>query len=131
MSLSHDILAELAEIKPGSPLAEARATRDAATRHAQGSYEILFTQQDSDFALDERFAVAAKVARWHNAEALAAHYAGFGLADPTSDRLTPALNFARLLTFSPVEATPTSLRALIQAGWSKEGIVTLAQLIAF
>ena len=75
MSLSHDILAELAEIKPGSPLAEARATRDAATRHAQGSYEILFTQQDSDFALDERFAVAAKVARWHNAEALAAHYA--------------------------------------------------------
>ncbi|HDS4387327.1 TPA: alkylhydroperoxidase domain protein [Enterobacter roggenkampii] len=131
MSLSHDILAELAEIKPGSPLAEARATRDAATRHAQGSYEILFTQQDSDFALDERFAVAAKVARWHNAEALAAHYAGFGLADPTSDRLTPALNFARLLTFSPVEATPTSLRALTQAGWSKEGIVTLAQLIAF
>lgn len=103
MSLSHDILAELAEIKPGSPLAEARATRDAATRHAQGSYEILFTQQDSDFALDERFAVAAKVARWHNAEALAAHYAGFGLADPTSDRLTPALNFARLLTFSPLK----------------------------
>lgn len=28
MSLSQDILAELAEIKPGSPLAEARATRD-------------------------------------------------------------------------------------------------------
>ena len=54
MSLSHDILAELAEIKPGSPLAEARATRDAATRHAQGSYEILFSQQDADFALDER-----------------------------------------------------------------------------
>lgn len=131
MSLSQDILAELAEIKPGSPLAEARATRDAATRHAQGSYEILFSQQDEDFALDERFAVAAKVARWHNAEALAAHYAGFGLADPTSDRLTPALNFARLLTFSPVEATPAALKALTHAGWSKEGIVTLAQLIAF
>lgn len=131
MSLSQDILAELAEIKPGSPLAEARATRDAATRHAQGSYEILFSQQDADFALDERFAVAAKVARWHSAEALAAHYAGFGLADPTSERLTPALNFARLLTFSPVEATPAALKALTQAGWSKEGIVTLAQLVAF
>ena len=39
MSLSHDILAELAEIKPGSPLAEARATRDAATpRAATKSY---------------------------------------------------------------------------------------------
>ena len=58
MALSQDILAELAEIVPGSPLAEARATRDAATRHAQGSYEILFSQQDAAFALDERFAVA-------------------------------------------------------------------------
>ena len=131
MALSQDILAELAEIVPGSPLAEARATRDAATRHAQGSYEILFSQQDAAFALDERFAVAAKVAKWHHAEALAAHYAGFGLADPTSGRLTAALNFARLLTFSPVDATPGALQALVKAGWSKDGIVTLAQLIAF
>jgi len=131
MALSQDILAELAEIAPGSPLAQARETREAATRHAQGSYEILFSQQDANFALDERFAVAAKVAKWHNADALAAHYAGFGLADPTSSRLTPALSFARLLTFSPVEATPGALRALSQAGWSPEGIVTLAQLIAF
>jgi hypothetical protein len=36
-----------------------------------------------------------------------------------------------LLTFSPVEATPSALKTLTQAGWSKEGIVTLAQLIAF
>ncbi len=128
MSLSQDIVAELAGIAPGSPLATARATRDAATRHAQGSYETLFSQQDAAFGLDERVAVAAKVAKWHNADALAAHYAGFGLADPTSARLTPALTFARLLTFSPVEATPG---ALTQAGWSKEAIVTLAQLIAF
>jgi alkylhydroperoxidase domain protein len=131
MALSQDIFAELAEIAPGSPLALARETRDAATRHAQGSYQTLFSQQDAEFPLDERFAVAAKVAKWHNADALAAHYAGFGLADPTSERLTPALNFARLLTFSPVEASPASLRSLSQAGWSKEGIVTLAQLIAF
>ncbi|QLR43215.1 alkylhydroperoxidase domain protein [Enterobacter sp. RHBSTW-00994] len=131
MALSQDILAELAEIVPGSPLAQARATRDAATRHAQGSYETLFSQQDPAFALDERFAVAAKVAKWHNAPSLAAHYAGFGLANPISSRLTPALNFARLLTFSPVEATPGALNTLTQAGWSKEAIVTLAQVIAF
>ncbi|WP_449576383.1 alkylhydroperoxidase domain protein [Lelliottia nimipressuralis] len=131
MSLSQDIVAELAEIAPGSPLATARATRDAATRHAQGSYETLFSQQDAAFPLDERAAVAAKVAKWHRVDALAAHYAGFGLADPTSARLTPALTFARLLTFSPVEATPGALSALTQAGWSKEAIVTLAQLIAF
>lgn len=131
MTLSQDILAELAEISPGSPLAEARAVRDAATRHAQGSYEVLFSQQDEDFPPDERFAVAAKVAKLHQADALAAHYAGFGLADPTSARLTPALAFARLLTFSPVEATPSALQALTRAGWTPRGIVTLAQLIAF
>ncbi|MGU3623877.1 alkylhydroperoxidase domain protein [Raoultella ornithinolytica] len=131
MTLSQDILAELAEISPGSPLAEARAVRDAATRHAQGSYEVLFSQQDEDFPPDERFAVAAKVAKLHQADALAAHYAGFGLADPTSARLTPALAFARLLTFSPVEATPSALQALTRGGWTPRGIVTLAQLIAF
>lgn len=131
MTLSQDILAELAEIAPGSPLYQARAVRDAATRHAQGSYEVLFRQQDADFPLDERFAVAAKVAKLHQADALAAHYAGFGLADPTTDRLVPALAFARLLTFTPVEATPGALHTLTSAGWSLRGIVTLAQLVAF
>ncbi len=131
MTLSQDILAELAEIAIGSPLDQARAIRDAATRHAQGSYEVLFSQQDTDFPLDERFAVAAKVAKLHQADALAAHYAGFGLADPTTDRLVPALAFARLLTFTPVEATPAALHALTKAGWSLRGIVTLAQLVAF
>lgn len=124
MTLSQDILAELAEIAPGSPLDQARAVRDAATRHAQGSYEVLFRQQDADFPLDERFAVAAKVAKLHQADALAAHYAGFGLADPTTDRLVPALAFARLLTFTPVEATPGALHTLTSAGWSLRGIVT-------
>ena len=131
MTLSQDILAELAEIAPGSALAAARAVREAATRHAQGSYETLFGQQDNDFPLDERFAVAARVAKLHESDALAAHYAGFGIADPTSPQLVPALAFARLLTFTPVEATPSALEALIRAGWSLRGIVTLAQLIAF
>lgn len=65
--------------------------------------------------------------RWQNctrADALAAHYAGFGLADPTTDRLVPALAFARLLTFTPVEATPGALHTLTGAGWSLRGIVT-------
>ncbi len=92
---------------------------------------MLFRQQDADFPLDERFAVAAKVAKLHQADALAAHYAGFGLADPTTDRLVPALAFARLLTFTPVEATPGALHTLTGAGWSLRGIVTLAQLVAF
>ncbi|MGG7446932.1 alkylhydroperoxidase domain protein [Kosakonia oryzendophytica] len=131
MALRQDILAELAEIAPGSALASARDTRDAATRHAQGSYDALFSAENADFPADERFIVAAKVAKWHNANDLAAHYASFGLADPTSARLSPALDFARLLTFSPVKATPDALKSLVSAGWNKQSIVTLAQLIAF
>ncbi|TDQ23437.1 alkylhydroperoxidase domain protein [Raoultella sp. BIGb0149] len=131
MTLSQDILAELADIAPNSALAEARAVREAATRHAQGSYETLFGQEEEDFPLSERFAVAAKVAKLHQADALAAHYAGFGLADPTSPRLIPALGFARLLTFTPIEATPAALQTLTHAGWSLRAVVTLAQLIAF
>lgn len=36
MTLSQDILAELAEITPGSPLYQARAVRDAATPSRPG-----------------------------------------------------------------------------------------------
>lgn len=43
----------------------------------------------------------------------------------------PGAEFRAPADLLPVEATPTSLRALTRAGWSKEGIVTLAQLIAF
>ncbi len=82
---------------------------------------MLFRQQDADFPLDERFAVAAKVAKLHQADALAAHYAGFGLADPTTDRLVPALAFARLLTFTPVEATPRRAAHLNQRGLEPAG----------
>lgn len=131
MALRQDILAELAEIAPDSALASARVTREAATQHAQGSYEVLFNVEDATFPADERFIVAAKVAKWHNANDLAAHYASFGLADPTSARVTPALDFARLLTFSPVKAAPETLKSLLDAGWSPFSIVTLAQLIAF
>lgn len=100
MSLSHDILAELAEIKPGSPLAEARATRDAATRHAGAATKSY---------LPSRIAIL----RWTSASPSRQKLRGGTTrrrwprtmrvwpADPTSDRLTPALNFARLLTFSP------------------------------
>ena len=101
MTLSQDILAELAEITPGPPLYQARAVRDAATRHAQGSYEVLFRQQDADFPLDERFAVAAKVAKLHQADALAAHYAGFGLAESDHRSSGPGAGLCPLAHLHP------------------------------
>lgn len=49
MTLSQDILAELAEIAPGSALAAARAVREAATRHAQGSYKHCLVSRITTF----------------------------------------------------------------------------------
>ena len=131
MTETTDLLAALADIDPHSELAAARATRDAATRYAQGSYELLFSQQDADFPLAERFAIASQAAAWHDAAGLQAHYAR--QAAPLSDtrRHSEALAFARRLTFEPAAAAPQHIQVLREAGWSERGVVTLAQLVAF
>jgi len=131
MATATDLLASLADIAPDSDLAQARHTREAATRHAQGSYEVLFSQQDEDFPLAERFALAALVAEWNAQPALQAHYQQQASPLPDSERIEVATRFAHLLTFEPVTAAPEHLHALQNAGWSARGIVTLSQLVAF
>ncbi len=46
-------------------------------------------------------------------------------------RLVAALEHAHMLVLHPRDAAPASLRALLDAGWSTTGIVTLSQLVAF
>ena len=46
-------------------------------------------------------------------------------------RLAAPLEHAHLLVFRPRDASPAALQALIDAGWSTSGIVTLSQLVAF
>ena len=46
-------------------------------------------------------------------------------------RLAAALGHAHMLVFHPRDAAPAHLQALIDAGWSTTGIVTLSQLVAF
>jgi CMD domain protein len=46
-------------------------------------------------------------------------------------RLSAALEHAHLLVFRPRESSPAALRALLDAGWSTTGIVTLSQLVSF
>ena len=46
-------------------------------------------------------------------------------------RLSAALEHAHLLVFRPRDASPAALQALLNAGWSTAGIVTLSQLVAF
>ena len=46
-------------------------------------------------------------------------------------RLTAAFEHAHMLVFHPRDAAAPSLQALLDAGWSTTGIVTLSQLAAF
>jgi alkylhydroperoxidase domain protein len=129
MSQPFDLLAALADIDPASELAHARAERAAATQHTQGSYDVLFSQDDEDFPLAERFALAAHVAAWHGAARLQAHYQQQNA--PHSARLEAGRAFAELLSLHPVDAAPQHINNLQSAGWTPRGIVTLAQLVAF
>lgn len=46
-------------------------------------------------------------------------------------RLAAALEHVHLLVFRPRESSAPALQALLDAGWSTTGIVTLSQLVAF
>lgn len=45
--------------------------------------------------------------------------------------LAAALEHAHLLVLHPRDARPDALRALVEAGWAADGIVSLSQLVAF
>ncbi|GAB3612947.1 CMD domain-containing protein [Humibacter ginsengisoli] len=53
------------------------------------------------------------------------------LAAVVGPRLAAALTHTHLLTYRPRDATPDALQALLDAGWSTTGIVTLSQLVSF
>ena len=46
-------------------------------------------------------------------------------------RLAAAFEHVHMLVFHPRDATPEALQALLDAGWSTTGIVTLSQIVAF
>jgi len=132
MTQSIDLLQQLAGIAPESALAAARQTRDAATEHTQGSYEVLFSAHNGDdFPLIARLAIAQQVAHWHGESRLAEHYAARQAGAQPEAKWQSALAHAERLTFKPAAAEPEHLRELEQAGWSAAAIVTLSQLVAF
>ncbi|PWC15242.1 alkylhydroperoxidase domain protein [Brenneria corticis] len=134
-SQPRDVLDALAEITPDSELAAARKTREAATRHIQGSYEAIFAAGEEEaLPLSLRFWLAEKVSGWHQDEQLQRFYAARAAETgepPSTPARQLALAHAELLTRSPINAEAPQLRALEQAGWSADDIVTLSQLVAF
>ncbi len=54
-----------------------------------------------------------------------------GAKDKLGTRLAAALEHAHMLVIRPRDASAAALKALLDAGWSATGIVTLSQLVAF
>lgn len=53
------------------------------------------------------------------------------LAGAVGDRLAAALAHTHLLTYRPRDSSAEALQALLDAGWSTTGIVTVSQLVSF
>lgn len=72
-----DVINQLAGIAAGSALDKARDNRAEARKHAQTSYDSLFSPKDfGAFPAQERWAVAAFVAALHGRPETVDHYAG-------------------------------------------------------
>jgi CMD domain protein len=60
-----------------------------------------------------------------------AHRIAPPVREPLGARLAAALEHTHMLVFHPRDASPAHLQALIDAGWSTNGIVVISQLVAF
>ena len=144
-----DILAEIAGIEAGSYLADLRALRPEIVRQTQATFLSIFEpDDDAQLSRIEREAIAVWVATRAKAPEVAAfhrkHLIAFGSKSEhlaslgasvdeleLSPRERALLRHAELLTLQPDKAEKSDIDALLSAGISPAGIVTLAQLVAF
>ncbi len=134
--MAEDVIEQMVDVAPGSPLAEALATRAGLMQASQANYAAVLTPQDpGGLSHQERFALACRIARLNGDERLAAHYAdaaGGVTADPdASARMAAILRHVDLVALTPRDATPSDIAALQNAGVATADIVRLSQVIAF
>jgi uncharacterized protein YciW len=132
-----NVIEQLIDPAPGSPVAEAMAARAALMQASQANYDAVLTPQDpGGLPQPLRFALAARVARLGGDAQLAAHYAAGG-ALPETDAswqaaaMTAVLRHVDLIATTPRDATAADIAALQAAGVTTGDIVRLSQLIAF
>lgn len=141
-----DTTTEAVDRLTGGAAAELKAGRPAVWAALEASHAALLgADAIPDIAPAERRLVALAIATWHEdavaaklyaaaaaeagATAEAVEMARSGAAD--DPRLAAMMSHARLLTFTPAQATPENLAALRAAGVSEDGIVSLSQLITY
>lgn len=144
-----DVINEVLELAPESPLAQLREKREKIARLTQTSY-IAAIRPDAprNFSYSFRAALAARIAKlWKSAE-LAAHYDALlntegateeltHIADPSwradgaDPRLSAIIAHTDLVSLTPKNATRANIETLFAAGLDDHDIVTLAGIIAF
>lgn len=141
-----DATTETVDRLTGGAAADLKAARPKVWAALDASHAALLgADAIPDIAPAERQLVALAVAAWHE-DPVAIDFYARGAAEAGADadvvgrarkgeaegeRLAAMMAHARLLTFSPVEATPAGLDALRAAGVSENGIISLSQLIAY
>jgi uncharacterized protein YciW len=128
-----DVIDALAGIS-GSALAELRRQRPDVVKHLQGSDDAIFApQDDGGFSRAERAAAALRIATLLRDGVLEAHYrqrlAGAKALDGA--RGAAVLRHVERITSDPDAATKADIDALLAAGLTPHGVLSLSQLIAF
>ena len=146
MTETPDIIDAVLGIEPGSPLDLLRRQRPVQRERIQSSFEAaLFPTDPRNLPLSLRAALARRMSRLWNSDALADHYLRLAVggdpetlrvADPAWDggddpRLRAILRHVDLVTRRPRDATGHDIAALAAQGLDDRDIVTLAGLIAF
>lgn len=143
-----NVIERIINADEGSELAQAMAQRAEIFRLSQASHDALvIPREPGGFSHGERAALAERIARFNNDDALAEHYrvclenAGsnpglLAIADPASissqgERLDAVVRFADLVTRHPRDATRADIDSLKQVGLSEPDIVRLTELLAF
>ncbi len=130
------LAARLASVQAGTPLAQAMATRDAASANAEASYRVLFETVDTArLSTAERFSIALTTAEVHKDAVLVAHYRArvneAGGVPHMDARQEAVQRHVRTLASTPLSLGATDLKLLEAAGWSADAILTISQIVAY
>lgn len=135
------LIEELADVRPGSPLATALAQRTEILALSQASHDaVLLPKDPGGLSHGLRAALAARMARQNAQIPLALHYEELLRSSSEHDdslslveqrKMSAILAHSDLLTLRPRDATREDIEALKEAGVGEADIVRLAELAAF